>query len=78
MNQSGFVFINRLGVPLSVTVEGTDLDEMKNKILDGLIKETDTNETRYKTEADRDEAISRVDKNDPKANFKILAIHSKY
>ena len=34
---NGFVFINRLRIPLSFCVEGTSVDELKNQILEGLV-----------------------------------------
>jgi len=37
-NQSGFLFINRLGLPCSFMVEGQDLAHMQNHLVEGLLK----------------------------------------
>jgi hypothetical protein len=78
-HSNGFIFLNSLGVPLTLTVEGTDLDEMKTNIFSGMIGKTSKDEeAKYRSEGERDRALAEIDKADPKAHFKMLAIHRDY
>ena len=80
---NGYVFINRLGIQLKFSVEGTSAAEFKNNLAGALVKKG-TNKNIMEEESKEletqtmEEALNAVDESQPNYSFKKLAIIKRF